>query len=93
MDDTKRHRLIAESIAATVILSVVLFVGLVIVGAFGATFAGVGATWFGLYAFIVLMSATKLYGTGIYEAVKGMGKGLLSQQQQPRLQQQRDSNE
>jgi len=71
---------LADSVAALVVLSIVLFVGLVIVGAFGATFAEVGATWFGLYAFIALMSATKLYGKSIYDAVKSVGKGFLGQQ-------------
>ena len=68
---------LADSIAAAVVLSVVAVVLLVVLGAGGASFSGVSASLFGLYAFVTLMSATKLYGKSVYEAVKGVGKGLL----------------
>lgn len=76
---------LADFVAAAVVMSLVLFAGLAITGLFGASLGAVGATWFGLYAFIVLMSATKLYGKKIYDSVKGLGKGFLqmSQQNQP----------
>lgn len=68
---------LADSIAAVVVVSVPLFIGLSALGIFGTTLTGVTATWFGLYSFVVLMSATKLYGKSVYDAVKGVGKGLL----------------
>lgn len=62
---------LADAIAAIVILSLLLYTGLAIVGAYGASLGAVGTPWFSLYAFIALMSATKLYGKKVYEAVKG----------------------
>jgi len=82
MNNNHLHWL-ADSIAAIVVISVVLFVGLAVGNVFGATLTGISATWFGLYSFIVLMSATKLYGKSVYDAVKGVGKGLIGQPSEP----------
>lgn len=77
---TKQLReLIADGIAALFVLSLPGFIGLTIVGLFGATLMPINATWFGLYAFVTLMSATKLYGKSVYNAVKGVASGFLSQ--------------
>lgn len=73
------HRL-ADVIAAVVLLSLLVFVGLAIVGTITATLESVGATWFALYSLIVVMSATKLYGKSVYSAVKGAGSGFLKMQ-------------
>lgn len=71
---------LADSIAALTVISVSVFIGLIILGIGGATFTNIGATWFGLYSFVVLMSATKLYGKSVYDAVKGVGNGLIQSQ-------------
>lgn len=82
MNLSKEHlHWLADIVAAIVVLSLALFVGLSILAAWGASLGAVPATWFGLYAFVVLMSATKLYGKKIYEAVKSVGKGLLQMQE------------
>jgi len=73
------HRL-ADVIAAVVLLSLLVFIGLAIVGTITATLEAVGTTWFALYSLIVVMSATKLYGKSVYEAVKGAGSGFLKMQ-------------
>lgn len=71
---------LADSVAAVTVLSISLFIGLAVLGIAGATLSGIGATWFALYSFVVLMSATKLYGKSVYDAVKGAGQGLLKAQ-------------
>jgi uncharacterized integral membrane protein len=73
------HKL-ADIIAAVVLLSLILFIGLAIIGTTTATLKSVGATWFALYSLIVVMSATKLYGKSVYSAVKGAGSGFLKMQ-------------
>ena len=73
MKNKERHRLIAEVVASISILSMVVYVGLVILGISGATFAGIGGVALGLYAFLLLMGATKLYGVGVLKAVKDTG--------------------
>lgn len=81
--NVSKHML-ADSVASIVVLSVAGFILLSMLGVFGATFNNVGATWFGLYAFVVLMSSTKLYGKSVYDAVKGIGKGLIGQRDRQR---------
>jgi fatty-acid desaturase len=73
------HKL-ADIIAAAVLLSLIAFAGLAITGILGASLGAVGTTWFALYSLIVVMSATKLYGKSVYEAVKGAGEGFLKMQ-------------
>lgn len=73
----KRHRIIAEVVAAVTILSMVLYTGLVVVGFAGATFAAVGGFALGIYSFILLMSATKLYGRGVLKAAKDAGGQVI----------------
>lgn len=76
-----KHHLhwLADGIAALVFLSLIAFVALGILGV-GVGLSAVGATWFALYSLIVIMSATKLYGKSVYEAVKGAGSGFLKMQ-------------
>lgn len=73
------HKL-ADITSAVVLLSLLLFTGMAIVGIGGATLEAVGATWFALYSIIVVMSATKLYGKSVYEAVKSAGGGFMNMQ-------------
>jgi len=68
---------LADIIAATVILSVVAIITIVVMGFNDGGLQPVTASFFGLYAFVVLMSCTKLYGKSVYEAVKSVGQGLL----------------
>jgi small neutral amino acid transporter SnatA (MarC family) len=79
-DKQKRHSAIAEVVAATTILSMVLYVGLVVVGFLGASFAAVGGFALGIYSFLLLMSATKLYGKGVLKAAKDAGGQLMKNQ-------------
>jgi len=73
----KRHKIIAEVVAAVTILSMVLYTGLVVVGFAGATFAAVSGFALAIYSFILLMSATKLYGRGVLKAAKDAGGQLI----------------
>jgi len=77
----RRHSRIAEGVAATAILSMVLYVGLVVVGFAGATFSAVGGFALGIYSFLLLMSATKLYGKGVLKAAKDAGGKLIQNPQ------------
>lgn len=78
MNASKDHlHWLADIMAAIVVGSIVVFAGMAITGVFGANLSAVGATWLGLYGFIVIMSATKLYGRKIYNAVKGIASELL----------------
>ena len=58
-------------VSGIVVLSLVVYIGLPIFGIYSASLEGVGATWFGLYSLVVVMSATKLYGKSVYKAVQG----------------------
>lgn len=69
---------LADITASLVILSLVAFIAAALIGVYEATFSNVGLSWYGLYAFIVIMSATKLYGRGVYNTVKDLGLGLLN---------------
>lgn len=81
MEFSKEHlHWLADIVAAILVTSLALFVGLSVVSAAGASLVAIPPTWFGLYAFVVVMSATKLYGKKIYEAVKGAGQGFLQMQ-------------
>ena len=71
-------KLIADFVAALVIVSLVVFLAISILGIGGANLSSVGAIWFGLYAFIMLMSATKLYGKKIYDATKGIAESFIN---------------
>lgn len=68
---------LANVVASFVIVSFCLYVGLAVTNTLGAQLDRVGVVWVGVYTFILIMSATKLYGTGVYNAVKAIGKGLL----------------
>ena len=70
-------KILADSIASLVILSLVAFLSASILGISGASLSAVGATWFGLYTFVVLMSATKLYGKKIYNVIKRIGETFV----------------
>lgn len=59
----------ADVIAAVVVLSLVAFVALALTGFYGASLAAVTLPWYTLYAFVVVMSATKLYGKSVYRVV------------------------
>lgn len=69
---------LSDTIASIVILSLVAYIGLATLGVYEATLENIGISWFGLYSFIVIMSATKLYGRGVYNTVKDLGLGLLN---------------
>ena len=66
----KRHSIIAESIAAIILLSFVAYIGAAIFGLLGAGLAAVTAPWFTVYTLIVVMSGTKLYGKNVLNAAK-----------------------
>lgn len=76
-----KHHLhwLADTTAAIITLSLAAFIGLSLLG-IATPLTAIPVTWFGLYGFIVLMSATKLYGKAVYESVKSVGKGLLQLQ-------------
>lgn len=65
-------------IASVVVLSLVAYIGLAITSTLGTSLSAVGASWFALYAMVVIMSAIKLYGKGVYNAVRGLGNSVLS---------------
>jgi hypothetical protein len=69
--------ILANVVASFVIISFSIYIGLAITNTFGAGLADIHVVWTGVYTFILIMSATKLYGTAIYNAVKAMGEGLL----------------
>lgn len=68
-----RLNILADCIAGIVVLSIVAYTGAIIVGVYGASAASITGAWFGLYAFILTMSATKLYGKNILKTVKESG--------------------
>lgn len=68
---------IPDVIAALVVITFVSYIGAAIFSFAGASLAAVGATWYMLYSFVVLMSAVKLYGKGVFNAVKDSGSTLL----------------
>lgn len=72
-DKYTTSKLIADIVATVGVISLFIYVGLALVGLFGASLAAVTSMWFGLYSFVVLMSATKLYGKSTLEAVKKAG--------------------
>lgn len=67
----------ADIVSSIVVLSVVGFILLSLLDVRGATLEDISATWYAIYSFVLLMSATKLYGEGVYNAVKSVGRGLL----------------
>lgn len=75
--DMQKMEIYANVVAGFVILSFSMYIGLAVLGVYGAQLDRVGPVWIGVYTFILIMSATKLYGTGVYNAVKAIGKGLL----------------
>lgn len=78
MNEKSKHlHKLADIIASVILISLVLFIGLSVTSMFGSSLTEIGPTWFGLYALITVMSATKLYGKSVYEAVKGAGSGFL----------------
>lgn len=67
----------ADVIASIVVLSLIAYITIVLLGVNRGTLDDVGLTWFGIYSFLLLMSATKLYGRAVYNAVKRIGAGIL----------------
>lgn len=68
---------LADIVAAILLVSFASYIGLSILAIAGASLQRVGPVWIGLYGFLLLMSATKLYGAGVYNAVKSIGGQLL----------------
>lgn len=75
MNQSTFARVLEDTIAALILLSLVALVVAAVFSIMGADLAAVGATWYTLYALIVVMSSIKLYGKGVYKSAKSFVKG------------------
>jgi hypothetical protein len=75
MNQSTFARVLEDTIAAVILLSLVGLVAAAVFSVMGANLGAVGATWYTLYALIVVMSSIKLYGKGVYKSAKSFVKG------------------
>jgi hypothetical protein len=68
---------VSNLVAAIVVICAPVLIAIHSIEYIPADLSTVPWLWAGIYSFIALMSATKLYGTGVYNSVKGLGESIL----------------
>lgn len=68
--DTTGERLLADGVAAIVVVSLPLFIFMLLVSFAGAAASAVGVVWMTTYTLILVMSATRLFGKGILRSAR-----------------------